>query len=937
MAAEHLQPAVRHMTPGARITSLVHDARGFLWFGTEAGPVRYDGRTFSPLRPGSVPLQQVFAMLFDRKGDMWIGTRGANPLQRAKRGRAPEPVALRTPITEVLALAEQGTDVWLGTNRGLLVYRNNVIEETGVAELSSVRVSALLAARDGSLWIACDKAVLRLQQGRVVANFPGDGTALGQDSEGHVWVAYAGNAHVNVLNPEGRTLQSFRTFATNAFFADAGGAMWLATNQGLFRSLKMRAPEEVYLGRQYDTRLATVLRDIDGTLWIGTQSSGALQLDTQPAARVLASGLPDVDTFSFSVAQDNKQDLWVSGTSSLLRFNDKQIESHPYGPKTGLPYDLRALFPSQTGGIWGASRESGAFLISKAPSGALAVKRFAAAGTLTIYEDPSGKAWFGWSKGNLGRSTKGAAPELVPLPSNAVVSAIAPAHGGGFWLATDSGVLRLWPDDKVDLYGATAGLKSTQVFSLMEFANGVVCAGTAGGGLDCMSDDRFVHYGLSEGLTNDVVGSLVLDAQGVLWLGTASGILRLHQPPAPKQATLQARRVGLGSGLRSVECVHAMGPSGLVLADGAVVFSTTAGVAWLDPVKLAAQGAPAVVIDRIVLNGQTQEVEHGDWPVGGGNLEIHYAAPRFQRADALSFRYRLQGQDAAWVKADARQVAIYTNLRPGRYTFAVAVDDGNSHTEASTAFTLTPPLHRRLWFQLAAFLALGGLAFAIARRRATTARVRRADILAERTRLARELHDTVEQNVVSVRIQLDCALETLAPAEGDAKQYLQRAVDLLGRTSQGMRAAIHALRLPGNKPSDLGMAISNSAGRLLRNTDVAFELQLMGGPYYPGHLEHEQIIGIVDEALTNAIKHADAHKILVSVSRTKSHVVIEIADDGCGFDPSMFKEGHYGLHGMQERADLIGAALHLRSEIGKGTKVVLKLPANERKEGMRDG
>lgn len=935
--AEPLPPTVRHMTPGARVMALANDREGFLWLGTEAGPVRYDGRTFLPLTTAHGQPQQVSAILFDARGSMWLGQRGQHPLQRMQSGRRLESVFVGSGVTEVLCLAQRAAEVWICTDKGLFRHSDEGAIRVPMGAFDDQRINALLQVDDDTMWVGTEHALVLLKGGTVARSQSPGASALVRDSDGRIWVGRAPSNDIDVLDQAGDMLGSFPTLPVTALLADDDGSTWIATRKGLLRSLHMSTPEPVALGRQYDLRLTAALRDIDGTLWLGTQSSGALQVDTNPAVRVLAPSRIIDDPFAFSIAEDSDQHLWVSGRTALLRFEDEVSEASLYGPQTKLPYALRALSPAAAGGIWGASPTEGAFRISKSSGGTVSVDRFTESGTLVVFEEPTGTTWFGWSKGNLGRSTQGAAAALVKLPGDAVVRAIIPARQGGLWLASNAGVLRLRPNEEVDVYGLPAGLSHGNVFSLHQFRNGVLCAGTAAGGLDCLSDGgKFRHYGLREGFTNEVVGSIVEDAQGVLWLGTSGGIFRVQQPPAHNQAKLPARMLGLGAGLPSVECIHAMGPSGLALKSGAVVFATTVGVARLDTRKLAAQDAPAVVIDRMVLNGQTVQKDLSDWPVGSGNLQIHYAAPRFQRADALSFRYRLDGQDVDWVKADARQVAIYTNLRPGRYRFLVAVDDGDSHSEASTAFVLHPPFHKSPIFIVGSMLSLLAAMSVVMWLRAAAARDRRADIVSERTRLARELHDTVEQNVVAVRIELDGALEALEAKEfkQSAQQHVVRAVDLLGRTSQGMRAAIHALRMPEAKPPDLAMAISNSAGRLLRNSDVAFELEVQGQPYLPTAVQHQHLVAVVEEALTNALKHASAHKIFVRISHAgATGLVLEVVDDGCGFDTSSSKEGHYGLHGMRERAQIIGGRIEVKSQAGMGTRVVLTVPLQKQRGG----
>jgi len=229
----------------------------------------------------------------------------------------------------------------------------------------------------------------------------------------------------------------------------------------------------------------------------------------------------------------------------------------------------------------------------------------------------------------------------------------------------------------------------------------------------------------------------------------------------------------------------------------------------------------------------------------------------------------------------------------------------------------------------------------VKRMQAVQHRARYRAVEGERKRLARDLHDTVEQSVVAVRLQIDAAiaeLTTNAEQNRNALAHVSRGVELLGQVSTGMRNAIFALRNSDARTPELSLAVSQSAGRLLRGTDLTFELVTTGRSPLLTPQQQQQIVFIVEEALTNAIKHAEAKALTVSMEAAAKTVKVKITDDGRGFDSSVDgPSGHYGLVGMRERARQIGASMGIDSAPGKGTTVWVELTTGGTCREQRQG
>ena len=935
------EPAtIKHVAPGARVSAIASDRRRFLWFGMGEGLVRYDGFTLEPLRGPNMPTSAITALFAATDGSLWVGTRGSRALSRLQEGAlAAVTIALPKSASQVFAFAARGDEMFVGTNQGLFqVGRDLLAEPVSLGALTSGDVTALLVARDKSLWVGHQRGLMRVVANRI-SLISGESLplALAQDGQGRIWMGRQGAPEAFVFDESGHELAHWRSHPTKALLAGADGNVWMATEQGVRRAAGVRSPSDVELGLDFDGRMQALALDAEGTLWAGTATHGAVQIDTHPALRLLPATQA---AFGFSVTEDVHKGIWLSTTSSILRFKDGQQTTLLHGQTTGLPFDVRAISPARDGGIWAASAEQGAFHVTGAlgaggePGPPWNVERLHTPAVRTIFDDQSGTVWFGWEHGGLSRASNGGPPTPVPLGSDLKIIAIQAAKGGGLWLAAwNHGLVRLFDDGRTRTFDTGTG----GVFSVAELPNGVVCFGATSGGLHCLSGEVDFHYGADEGVTDEIVGSIVVDRFGAVWLGTTNGILRLEELPQANRKYISTQRLGLSAGLRSVECTHGYANGGVALSDGTLVFSTTHAAAVVDPQRLAAQAAPSVVLDQMLLNGEAKPIVSGEmaFPVGGGNLEVRYAAPRFTGTEALQFYYMLEGQDKDWVKAGARRVAIYTNLPARAYRFLVKTEERIVQRPAVLSFRLVPPFHRTRTFAILMFCAATAALLLLLRFLKRQRRLRRADILSERRRMARDLHDTVEQRVFAVRLQLDTAIQELAaasPSASAASARVERAVGLLGEASIEMRSAIHALRAPDMEARDLPLEISKTAARVFRGSDIKFHLN--ASPALPSLAmdQHQQVLSIVSEALTNALKHGAAKNLHVTLTSADGTLVVKVRDDGTGFDtnaPAPF--AHYGLTGMRERAQSIGATLTVSAAPGSGTEVTVALPQAGRK------
>lgn len=246
----------------------------------------------------------------------------------------------------------------------------------------------------------------------------------------------------------------------------------------------------------------------------------------------------------------------------------------------------------------------------------------------------------------------------------------------------------------------------------------------------------------------------------------------------------------------------------------------------------------------------------------------------------------------------------------------------------------TPAFWQTWWFRIAVGLAClcALLAFYRYRMRALARRlnVRFEERLAERLRIAQELHDTMLQGVLSASMQLHVAVDNL-PADSPARAPLGHIQGLLGQVIEEGRNVVRGLRSDGSHSPDLEQAFSRVRQELSAGERSSFRVVVEGRsrPMHP--IIRDEVYRIGREAVVNAFRHSDAENIEVGVEYAGRHLCVTVSDDGRGIDPQVLesgRDGHWGLSGMRERAEMIGARLTVRSRAASGTEVELLVPGH---------
>jgi signal transduction histidine kinase len=335
-------------------------------------------------------------------------------------------------------------------------------------------------------------------------------------------------------------------------------------------------------------------------------------------------------------------------------------------------------------------------------------------------------------------------------------------------------------------------------------------------------------------------------------------------------------------------------------------------------------------------NGRTYTQPGPGLPARTTDIHIEYTAPNLSTPERVRFRYLLEGVDKDWREAGSRREAFYTNLTSGNYRFRVTAANGAGNWNEAGAnlnFSIAPAWYQMRSFVLLEILSIIVLAVIAIRWRMLLMAARLAaqfqQRLEERTRIAQDLHDTLLQGFISASLQLSLANRELT-GDSKAKPMVAEVLELMRTVIEEGRRAVQGMRLTQTDSSDLEKSFARIRAEAIADQPVNFRV-LVEGPKRPLHaLVRDDVYRIGREAIINAFRHADAANVEVELRYSDRNLRLFVRDDGCGIEPQILREGrdgHWGLSGMRETAERIGARLRLQSRPGEGTEVELTVPA----------
>jgi ligand-binding sensor domain-containing protein/signal transduction histidine kinase len=895
------------------VRNVFQDQQGMIWLATSHGLVRFDektGETKDYLHreddPDALSSNQVRSTLESRDGAFWVATNSTVDLLDRRKGTVLKTFSLRNPMQRpptignpyVRMLEDKSGTIWVASARDGLAFMTPARATLTFVRLNSppepeLGAWAILEDRNGAIWIGSERGLLELEPDRRrfirYRNNPTDATTLPSD-----WVL--------------------------ALYEDGQNGIWVGTvNGGAARFSETHIPfrrfgRAGFGGDNTQNYVSTAYESSDGSVWVG--GKGAIYEIDLHTGHYFSKSIPE-DTEVRAITEDRQGRLWVGMLDgSLFRLNlaTGRFTTYEHGARASrgcANNEVRAFLVDHLGQLWMGAADTlcaydpltDQFRAYKAPSPGLNEID-------VIAEDSDGALWIGSSHYGLTRFNPATATFMAFRHSNAagslsndVVTSMLIDHAGILWAGTPDGLNRLdRTTNRFATYRKGDGLPGNFVNGVVEDASGDLWI-TTSYGLSHFNprSGKFYNYYQSDGIFDDLTGAWK-GRSGQMFFGSSSGLTLLS--PAVIEEKRFAPRV--------------------VLTDF-TIFDQSVSIGPNAPLKQSISVTKSVTL----LHNQN-------------TFSFEFAALSYADPERTRYRYRLDRLDANWNEvASTQNVARYPLVAPGEYVFHVEAwtPQGTwAEPGAEVRIVILPPWWNTWWFRLAAVVAFGFTTLLLYRWRLheVTQRLKLVfeERLAERTRIARDFHDTLLQGFQG--LLLNChAVTYLLTDRPKARQAMENVIEEARHAITEGRNAVEGLRSSKYEGANLERAISGFGQELVARQSEPhppdFQVNVQGATRILAPVIGNELYYIAVEALRNAFQHARARRVEVEIRYHTREFRLCVRDDGKGVDPNVLQVGrlgHYGISGMRERTKLVGGRLIFWSEPDYGTELELTVPAS---------
>ena len=950
----------------SRISSLKTDLSGTLWVGMLDGNLaqRQLKGGFTELQP---PLPKGLSMGMPRLTDTWLWDRRTAMIEDAEGGPHGNGEHVSDHRAQ-LTLDADGAIWWQISGVGLARFKAG--EWTAIEKANNhpaASINQLASGRQGPVWFDVDGQLEAYQDVQRDSSLPsvalnGRWCTLAPSTDGGLWVAeprnsWSGGGRVRKwiqgkwrdelppIPPAPRASRAiitclledraeriwYGTISGGVFFSDHHGEWQRLRPQGLF--------SQGYISCLYEDR--------QGSIWVGTVGDGLYRVAPQPVTMLkLPPPFESAEINTTCAAHDGS--IWIgTGGNGAIHYQDGSFTA--VGAEQGLtnPH-VCALFEDSHSDLWAGTsgglfkREGGRFVaVQGPPELSVWVKAF--------HEDRAGRLWIGTLAGLICAENGQFSVHYLPMDrSHCDIRSIAEDPVGNLWIGTIGQGLFCIPLGQGDNLHRVEKFPAADVRSLYCGPDGVLWIGGWGSGLFRMEGGRFTNFTTEDGLPSNRIQSILTDDRGQLWMSSDNGLIGLTPQVLQdfKRGTsppIQCRHLSLEDGLASGVCSGSGQPVSTRTADGRLWFPDFEGVALIDPRNPGGEALePNVLIEAVLADGkELPQYEDGSLMASSGTrrFEFEYTAPNLSSRQNLRFRHKLVGMDNDWVDAGAQRFASYSQLPPGDYQFHVMVggSDNQWHiADPVIALHIIPRLWERPWLRaLAAGLVVGivGGGIVWSQRRRYQLRLERLKMRGaledERRRIARDLHDEFGSSLTGVALQGEAAMQAEAPGPGGetALASMTRSV----RQLIGMLNEVVWTTDPANDSlANVVAFLCDHAEDFVSRTNTRFRLEVPPRSELPAvsltaQTRHNLLMA-AKEALNNSIRHANAQSIQLRIAIEANRLVVEIKDDGRGFNTSTARPGGHGLSNLKSRMELLQGRASIESQPGTGTTITLTTP-----------
>lgn len=966
------------------INALAEDRQdGSLWINTGYGLLRYYQHRFERF-DGQQGFPQPFGELWPaRQGGLWYSP-GWGRLALLQHGivrtwRLRDERAVGHCITQVeeeedgslLVLMHVGLFRFEPATGAFTRLGPPVVTDTSYCHfLKQTNGTILVAAREG-LW---HRSEIGWEKIETVA--PGERQCperISPSGKGEIWISWSNDgpprlARLRAGHSEFLDLSKVPDYPMTEFLQDREGHLWIGTESGLCQLRPNAVQVYAHENGLRNDYVKSVAEGVDGTIWLGTAEGLSGIKDGQ------MTNPPPVEPLNWGRAEgllaDRRGRVWYGAQADTVVAFDHGAWGSPAPLSLGESW-VRTMYEDRSGRIW-AGFDGGVAWLSEAGTVQRLPQALSHPDVRVIHENRRGDLWFGTYGGGLNRLHDSQITTYTTTLGeyNNRAWCIHEDADGVFWVGPRNGMNRFVPpgvDETTDY--ETTGPQDRRVMATGS------SSGVRWSGGPVVPQGRFFTFTTRHGLYENIINNIQEDDSGYLWLSGLQGIYRvlrqeLNEVAAGRQAQAQVLAFGEADGMLNSQCNGGVNqPSGCKDRAGRIWFPTARGVAMVDSRTVRRNDVPPpVVIEQVKADDETvygdgatadasrlaSKVRRSKSEIGNSHslltsaitlrfpagrarvLQIHYTGNSFAAPNRVRFKYRLEGHDRDWRSDDQnRRVAFYTSLWPGTYTFLVIACNNHgvwSETPAQFSFTLAPHFWQTSLFYVLAGVAVIGLAAAVQAYRLRwqhrLLKLEQQQALAdERTRIARDLHDDLGTALTGLALRLDVLRR--AAHDGPAlTNHLAESAASIRALAERMREVVWAVNPRCDTVSSLASFLEQQAGQFLKADGLRCRLDFPDDirPLpLDGETRYQLALG-VREALTNAVRHAAASEIVLSLRVEADQLIVRVTDNGRGFRVADGGAHGDGLANMQARLEKVGGQCECRSTPGVGTSIEFCVP-----------
>jgi signal transduction histidine kinase/ligand-binding sensor domain-containing protein len=933
---------------------------GYLWIGTQNGLIRFDGVRFVPWVPqkGRLLSSGIFALLAGTDGSLWIGT--STNLAHLQNGNLTNYLDADGRVNSIVQSHDGG--IWITRSRvhddkgPLCEVKGTSLRCYGKADgITSPYAVPLAEDSEGNLWIGSVNLLIRWRAGSSTLFAPsetrsGEGLsgvqAIAAGPDGSIWSGMDRRGpglglqrwlH-GVRKPLNPTL-SESALQVSALFVDRENALWIGTeDHGIYRLNGDKVDRFSSADGLSSDSVNGFYEDHEGNIWIATTEG----IDCFRSVRVTTfstrQGLSANRVDSVLATQDGT--IWIGNPSALGSLRGDQLSSI-HLTNGLLRQQVTSLFEDHAGRLW-VGIEDRLYVYENGKFDPIRRNNTSAIGAvIAITEDRDNNIWAEvlGSPMKLLRIQGREVREELHAPRMPAASSLAADPHDGIWLGLVDGDFARYRQGRLETFSAGNPAKSP-VRQILARADGSVLAATSSG-LTEWRNGTLRTLTSQNGLPCNSLYALVSDNNNALWLYAQCGLIRVPDTELREwwdgtKANVKVDTFDVFDGARP--SYAAFQPHATRSPDGRLWFANQNVMQMIDPNHLEMNALPPPVhIEQIVADRVNYSAgDQNNLPALTRNLEIDYTALSFVVPQKVRFRYRLENHDPGWQEPGTRRQAFYSGLRPGKYRFHVIAcnNDGVWNEEGAILdFSIAPMWYQTTSFRILCFVSfviIGSILYRIRVQQVAKAiGVRFDERLSERTRMARELHDTFIQTIQGSKLVVDDGLEEpldpekMRRALGQVSGWLEQAIE------EG-RAALNSLRSSTTLKNELAPALRRAAENGVVPDGMTVSVSVIGDARELHPIVRDELYRIGNEAIQNAKIHS--HGSRLSIDLTYGHdLTFHVGDNGVGIDPDYAiggREGHHGLQGMRERAARIQGRLTILSSTESGTDISVIVPGS---------